>query len=531
MPQKIKKEDAIVVRFGGGINSRASEDEIHPNECAAGENFTLDPKKTAYISRKPFDLLGTAPNAGSIDGFANLLKADGTVSMLVQAGTNVYEWTGSAFSASKGTVAAGTKLRGPLSQNWQLTDKVIITDIALIQPVMEWDGTTLQNVTFTDETLSTAFGTFKSRYCIVQNERAIFANIDDNSTAFPHLLIGSLRGDYTVITVSQRPSSSLSDADPFFLIQPDYRYINGLVDAFGVTVTSSKKGQLFNLTGTSATDFAFDPFYPLSGVDGDEAIAYIGNDIMYAKQGRIESVVQSQKFGDTENDDLSIKILDDIQDFTNWTLIYNQRFQRVYCIPSSQSQAWVFFKSVYGTDVSPWAKWTSLHATSMQPTAIMSMLDPSDGLEYTFFGDSSGNLYRMEGSGASGDGGTASIRTSRTSASFRAELDSQTYNMMGWIMYRSLDAVSVNITFMYNGQNVFDQSLSLTLPATSGRKVYGGGYYYSDSNYYSESLSGRLTRERLEIPSGSTEFQVRITYQGTAQINIQEVGMRFEAVS
>lgn len=530
MPERIVKEDAVILRFGGGLNTSGSEDEINERECAAGQNFVLDLKNSAYRNRKPFDLLGTAPNSGSINGFANLQMSDGTVSMLVQAGTNVYEWDGSAFSASKGTVASGTKIRGHRSQSWQLTDKVIITDLALQQPVMEWDGTTLQNVTFTDETVSTSFGVFRAKYCIIANERAIFANIYDNGTNFPHLMVGSQGGDYTIITTANIPSSSLSESDPFFLIQPDYRPINGIQKAFGIVATSSKNGELFKLTGASAKDFAFDSFFPESGSSGDEAFTFIGSDIAYGKAGRIEGLFQTEKFGDVLEDDLSILISDQIEDYDNWTLIYNSRLKRLYCF-DNEGNCWVYFKSLKNTELSPWSRWVTAHTSSMTPTSVMSMLDPLDGLEYIFFGDSSGNLYRMEGTGTSGDSGTDYVKTSRTSASFKAELDSEVYDLSGWITYRSNNETNINITILYNGENVFNESISLTIPGTQGRKVYGGGFYYSDGNYYSEALSGRLSRQIFDIPAGSNEFQIAVTYTGTEDISIQEIGLRFTSSS
>lgn len=529
MPERIVKEDAVIIRFGGGLNTAASEDEINPREAAEGQNFVLDIKNSAFRNRKPFDLLGTAPNAGSILGFANLQKTDGTVSMLVQAGTAVYEWDGTSFSASKGTVASGTKLRGHRSQSWQLSDKVIITDLALQQPVMEWDGTTLQNVTFTDETGSTAFGVFRAKYCIISNERAIFANVHDNGTNYGHLIVGSKGGDYTQVTTANVPSSALSELDPFYLIQPDYRAINGFQKAFGLVTTSSQFGELYKLSGSSAKDFSFDDFYPESGASSDESLTFIGTDILYGKMGRIESLVQTDRFGDVEENDVSIQIANKLETYKDWTLVYNSRLKRVYCF-DGEGHCWVYFKSLAQSSMSPWSRWLTTHATSMTPTAVMSMLDPVDGLEYVYFGDSSGNFYRMEGTGTS-DGGTAPIKTTRTSGSFKAQLDAEIYDVQGWFTYRSSDAVTLDLTFLYNGENVFNESLSFTLPATTDRKVYGGGYYYSDGNYYSESVTGRLSRESFAIPTGSNEFQLKITYTGTGDINIQEVGIRFLTAS
>ena len=142
MTKRFADEDAKILRFGGGINSRSSEDQVDPLECTAGENFILDPGNGEFRPREPYDLVGTVPNGAEIRGFATLLKADGTVTMLVQAGATVYSWDGAATFTDVGTVAATAKLRGPKEANWALADKVLIADINLVDDVQEWDGTT-----------------------------------------------------------------------------------------------------------------------------------------------------------------------------------------------------------------------------------------------------------------------------------------------------------------------------------------------------------------------------------------------------
>lgn len=526
MGDRFSEDGDFIVRFGGGINTRASEDEINPREAASGQNFVIDIKNSALRSRMPFDLVGTVPNAGQINGFVSLLKSDGTVSLLVQGGTEVYAWNGTAFGSTLGSVSANARLRGRIEHNWQLTDKVIITDIALQQPLMEWDGTTLQNITFTTEDGSTAWtGQFRARYCVVDNERMLVSNIYDNGTSSPHLIVGSQRGDYTIITVNQRPASALNDADPFFLIQPDYRYINGMTQAFDTVITSSKKGSLYKLFGSNATDFEFQPMYKQSGATGDEALTFIGNDVVYGREGRIESLRQSDSNYDVEQDDLSIQIANSISSYEDWTITYNSRTQRVHCIAASTGIDWVLHKPLMGSQFSPWLKWTTAHSSGFAPTAMMNAYDPSDGLEYIFFGDSSGKVYRMEGSG-SGDGGTTDIKTVHRSSMFTAKLDATMFNLTGWIRYRASVDMDISLKILSGGFYVFDSVESITLPASSSYSVYRGGVYYGGGSYYKESLNTRLRREKFVVAGGTNEFQLEIQYDGTAQLDIQEVGFR-----
>lgn len=549
------KDYDVTLKFGGGLHTRASEDEIDPREAADGKNFLLDLENRELRRRPPFDLIGTVPNAAEIRGGASLLKADGTVSFLIQAGTKVYEWNGLTTFTEKATVNVNAKLRGHFrTHNFTLDSKVLITDLSLLETVKEWDGTTWASVAFLSNP-SNSFGSFSAKYVTVQDERAIYAHTKDAGGTFPHMIVGSLRSDYATISVDDRPSSALSEEDPFFLLTPDLRPINGLVAAFGTTIISSEKGQIFNLSGASAKDFAFDPFFPGSAASGQESVEYIGNDILYGRQGRIESVRDTERFGNAENDDLTVGIADQIEDIEGWRLVFNSRLNRVYCFPDEGSEVWVFNTAMRnanpvaklrggqgdaasqissalsgGSRLSPWMRWTTEHEFAFQPTFVMSMLDPLDGLEYVFMGDGDGNLFRLEGSGAEGDAGDTNIDMSWLSKLFSAPLDAQAYEVQGYIKYRKDVAATVRLTFQYAGEAIFNHSVEITMPAVAGRNYYAGGAYYSDGFYYG-SISGRLSRRGFHVPGQANDFQVLVEIGGVNESGINEIGIRFKAAS
>jgi hypothetical protein len=529
------KDFDLTIKFGGGLHTRASEDEIDPREAAAGANFLLDLENRELRNRPPFDLIGQVPNAAEIRGGGSLLKSDGTVSTLIQAGANVYEWGGGTGFTKVGTVVSTAKLRGHWrSQNWQLDDKLLLTDLSLVEVVKEWDGTTFQSVAFTNGTggaSGVAFGTFYAKYLSVSNERAIFSHVRDPGATTRHMIVGSKRGDYTEISSSQRPASSLSEEDPFFLLSPDLRPINGHVEAFGTTVISTEKGQLFNLSGSSAKDFSFADFYPGSAASGEEATAYIGNDIIYGRQGRIESVTDTQRFGDTESDDLTSGIADQIENYTGWVLAYNSRLNRVYLFPDEISECWVFNTAMRGGDLSPWMRWTTEHALAFQPTFVMSMLDPSDGLEYVLMGDSTGHLYRLEGSGTSGDGGQNSILVEWLTKLFAAPMDAEVYQLEGYIKYRKNLAATVTMTFEYSGVAAFDEAVTINIPALSGAAHFGGDYWFGGDVYFGVAFERRLIRQRFQVPGQASDFQMRIGVEGVNAFDINEIGLRFRAAS
>jgi hypothetical protein len=528
MPQSQGPDELeVVIKFGGGIHSRSPEDEIDIRECADGKNFDLDLKNKEFVPRAAFDLIGQVPNGGEIRGFATLQKADGTVSFLVQGGATVYEWDGAATFTSKGTVSSTAKLRGRKEHNWQLSDKVIITDLNLQQPVMEWDGSTLQNITFLDSDGSTPFGTFRAKYCVIDNERAIFSNIHDNGTNYPHLIVGAQRGDFTVITNNNRPSSSLNEGDPFFLIQPDYRSINGMVSAFRGLVTSSKGGSVYQLSGATAKDFALEPLFSSSGIDGDESFAYTDNDVVFGRQGRIASLVATEKYGDVSSADLSDRIFDKVKDYNNWTLAYNSRNQRLYCFPEGLTEAWIHHQSL--PEFSKWAKITTNHFSAMQQTAVMPMLDPSDGLEYVFWGDQNGNVYRMEGSGLT-DGGTVNIESERLSRLFVPPHNASVFDLQGWVRYRRDSAMDLQLSVEFIGKDGFTKKITIPLQEKRATGVYYGAAYYGAA-HYAASGAARLSTEDFTIPGQSAGFQVRTTVNSEKSFSINEIGVKFTAAS
>lgn len=535
MSQKVRPKDLdVVIKFGGGLHTRASEDEIDPREAADGHNFLLDAENRELRNRPPFDLIGTVPNGAEIRGGATLLKSDGTVSVLVQAGASVYEWDGDTGFSLKGTVNANAKLRGHWrSHNWSLDDKVLITDLSLLEVVKEWDGTTFADVSFVNGSDSdSAFGAFYAKYLNISDERALFSHIRDGGGTFPHMMVGSERSDYQTISVADRPVSSLSEADPFFLLTPDLRPINGHVEAFGTTVLSTEKGRLFNLSGGSAKDFAFEEFYAGSAASGDESLAYIGNDVIYGRQGRVESLTDTDKFGDSEANDLTTNVADQVQDFTGWTNVYNSRLNRVYLFPEAESEVWVVNTAMRGGQVSPWMRWVTDHPMAFRPTFVMSMLDPDDGLEYVFMGDAAGNFYRMEGSGSDGDGGSSDIETEWLTKLYSAPLDTEFNKIEGYIKYHKNAAATLTLTFEYAGMTAFNESMTIELPGLDADTAhFGGDYYFGSDVYFGTAFENRMIRQKFLPPGQASDFQVRMMVSGTTDIRFNEIGLRFTAAS
>lgn len=526
----------IVLKFGGGLNTEVVNTEIDPGECVEGKNFDLELGNSAFRRRKPFNLAATATNGERINGFAQLLDSNNTLTTLIQAGNTVYLWDGETTFTEVGTVSGGARLRGPLTSNWLLDDVALIADLSVTQPVLQWDGTTLSEVS---HNLS---GGFSAKYINVENERAIFANVKSGASATPHIIVGSAQSDYTNLSINSRPDSSATAADAWFLPVPDLKPINGLVSAFGLVAFSTERGRMYRLTGQDKTDFAIGELFTGSFASGDEPMVYAGNDILFGRPGRIESLFSTDALGDVDTDDLSREISNDVEGVTAWTLAYNPRLQKVYCLPNSGNELWTFHKSFVDERIrqvsqraapprlSPWSRWVTDHAISFQPTAMWSMLRPTDKTEQVYMGGPSGEIFQLEG-GGSQDGGTADIDVERLSGLIQPGNGGPIFDITGWISYRKVLPATVTLTFEYGGENVFDQAITIALGQASPLPVYGGGLYYNNDSYYSAKFKKRLTRQPIGPAGQGNHFQVRVGIDGSTDFFIQEIGFTFKSTT
>lgn len=537
-------QQPIVISFGGGKNSRVRPLDIDINECVDGYNFDLDLDQKSFKRRNAFDLVATAPNAGSINGWFQYLAADGTVSTGIQAAGNVYSWDGASTFTLVGTCSTSAKLRGPRTSNFTLFGHVLVTDLSLQENVKTWDGTTYADLAHN------LTGTLQAKFCHVHLERAIFANVVSNGTATPHVVLASAVSDDTDLSAGSRPSSSIGSDAAWFLPVSDLRPINGLEHGFGQLIFSTAYGSLHRLTGSTSFDFALEDFYAHSNVAGDECLTNIGNDIVMGLPGRIETLSGTINFGDVETDDLSRWIRPDIETVTDWTITYNQRLQKILCFPAGLAKVYVLHKSLLSRaankyqayerreimtpGVSPWSVWTTAHPVGFQPSCVWTCIDPTTLLEVTYMGDSVGRIFRLDGSfandGQSALAGGSTITASRTSTVFRIP-DAEAFDLTGWITYSKSFACTVTLTFLWGGINNFDQAISISLPNDSSIAVYNGNAYWGGPVYYSAPFGSRLTRQNWKAAGNGSHVQCRVDIVGSVDFNIAEIGLSFTAVN
>jgi hypothetical protein len=482
------------VFFGGGLNESQTPDL---SEAADGSfNFDLSKDNYKLVPRKPFDLKGTAPNAGEVRGLMQLVERDDTETTLVQSGNTVYRWDGASTFSSMGSCSATSKLRDTY---WSLGDYLVITDLEKETVVKSWDGSTYS-------TLTTGLGSdLYAKYGIVHHGRVWLFNVK-TSTDTPHLMVASAFENPTSYDTSQRATSGTfsTGLEAFYMLSPDLKPVNGVAKTLaGDLIISTKEGSLFKLSGTSASNYKWDNFYPSSNAVGDEAITSTGNDVMYQRQGgNIESLVATQAYGDVAADDLSRWIPNTVADVAESIAVYDQKNQKVLFFISGKVLA--FFKDIfYGGAVvgdtgqkaklSPWSVYKTTHSSNFNTSAAKYMKRPGTSVFSVYFGGPSGQIYDLNGTGTSGDSGSESIQLVRKSRFIDKKdgIDFLRHVTRGNVQYRRTNEVSFNVDLDW-GDEYNNSTASVTLkgpPASDTAIGYGGSAYYSGTYYYSQGFT------------------------------------------
>lgn len=476
-----------ILTFGGGVNQR-DDINIDIDECVEGENFRLQEQSRSLQPRLPFDLKGTAPNGLETRGIMQLKTTTGTKTTLSQNGGVVYSVSSSFVYTDESTnppnpltvtVDAGSKLR---SLFWGLDDYLVITDIAKLTPVLNWDGTTLAVHTHAIVGVTNLY----AKYAVEFGGRVWLFNVTTDSSDLPHVMIASAFEDPQVFDSAKRAGdATFSTGDEaFFLATPDLKPINGVVKFFETVYISTEDGLLFKLTGSDSTNYAIVGAYAGSSSLGDEAMVNIGNDMMYMRRsGQIELLSTTERFGDVSADDASRWIRDETQNLTSAIGVYDQSVDLVHFFVGGKILT--FSKLVYATEqLSPWVIDTTQHPCNFDTSAVAYIEAPDDNtVNAVYFGDMKGNLFAMNGSGGNGDGGTSLIRTTRKTKLI-TEIDGINDLVHGRLVYRRKGLATVQMDLEWT-ESYATTSISIPLKAAI---VSAGTYFYgsqSNPQYYS----------------------------------------------
>jgi hypothetical protein len=154
------------------------------------------------------------------------------------------------------------------------------------------------------------------------------------------------------------------------------------------------------------------------------------------------------------------------------------------------------------------------------------MLDPSTKLQHVYFGDSSGNVFQMEGDSWDGDGGTTEVKTNRTSQNIVIPAG-HGYDFTGWVRYRGGSDVTLKLTFELGGRYAYNQSIDITLPAGGTATYWGGDNYFGGNSYFGSLFEGRLVEQLWSVAGQATELKVSAEVTSDNDFSIAEIGLEF----
>lgn len=515
----------LVLRFGGGLNENTDPDI---NECSEGYNFVLGLNQLAFVPRAPFDLRGTAPNAGSINGILQLTNRAGTQTTLVQSGGTVYQWNGGATFTSMGSCNSASQLR---SNYWSLGDYLVIHDLTLNNALLKWDGTTLSTLTHTGVS-----GTLTAEFALVHLNRLWLFNISANGTLYPHMILVCKFEDPTNWDIASRGGPTTSGGaglttglEAFYLLTPDTRPINGAVFFQNTLIISTTSGRIFQLTGTSSKDFLFTDFFDTEPAIGTGYMASIGNDVIYLRRGgNLVLLFATQTYGNANVADLSMWLPTTARGLSQINaIVYDTTTQRVLVfIPN---KVLVLYKDLLQRDrynirggISPWSVYTTDDTMGFNVLGASYINDPGTLNYTTFFGDKTGRVFALDGVG-SGDAGATSVRAYRRSRHIGTDVVDpwpwMQENLIGHVRYHRNTPVNFTVSIDWDDEYSTTQAIiNLLGPLTTDTGVYfGGSNYFGGSAYFNQGLNAVKRIASISIdPGGKGPGMYISTYATTS---------------
>ena len=411
-----------------------------------------------------------------INGFIQLITSSGVKHTLIQSSDRVYAWDGSTTWTLKDTLLADSRLRGV---NWTLGDYSVVVDLFKNSVVKKWDGTSFTTLT------TGLVNPLKAKYALVHLGRVWLFNVESGVDT-PHLILASAFENPESYDTSERAITGTfaTGLEAFYITVPNLKPINGVALFFGTLVISTVDGVLYKLIGSDANDFEIIPYYTGSSAIGTETFANIGNDVVYMRQGVVESLRVTDTSGDVATDDISRWIRPSVSGVTDAITVYDRDRQKVYFFIGN-NKVLVLFKNKIGTGLSPWSVYMTNHESSFQTNAAIHMKNPASGLNdnYVYFGDDKGNIYHMDGD-INGDNGDTDIQVFRRSLYFESD-QIELEGISGRVYYKRVADVDLTMQFEF-GDDYSTTTCLIPLegPPTTDNAAYWGGDSYWGGEFY-----------------------------------------------
>jgi len=336
-----------------------------------------------------------------------------------------------------------------------------------------------------------------AKYSAVFNNRVWLFNIKDVNGATtslnPHMILASGFEDADTLDIATTTTSSgLTGNEPFFILAPDMRPVNGVVQFFNLLLISTTDGKLFKLTGSDSTDYSFQEYYAGSSATGTETMEGTGNDIVYMKKdGNIDFIGSVDTYGDISADDASRWIRTEVSGLTDAITVYDQERQRVYFFVTNE--VLVLDKTMFNErpELSPWSIFKTGMSNNFNTSAATYMRKPGSTGYDVYWGDSTGRLFKMNGTSGSGDAGDTTVVSKRKSGFVESQTEHR--NITGKVEYRRRGICTLKMEFDWAGEYASSFcNLSLKDPIV-GDAYFGGQYYFGGEVYFNADTSGLLS--------------------------------------
>lgn len=464
----------------------------------------------------------------------------------------IHSWDGATFEPHQHGIGSGTiKTSSGVSQLGTTVTLTVsahgysdddLVDITGLSP----DGangefvitnTTTNTFDYTSTSSTTASGTAETelmndlfaKYSAVFNNRQWLFNITEGTTDNPHLILASKFEDANVFDPTQQAlphtAGGLTGNEAFFLVTPDLKPINGVAVFFNTLVISTVNGKMFKLVGNDATDYQIVEFYPGSSAIGTQTIANTGNDLMWMKRrGAIDRLSAVETSGDVQADDLSRYIPTEVQDLTDGIAVYDQFRQRVHWFVTDKVLTLDKTFLIEKPGISPWTVFDTEHPNLFNTKAASYIRVPG-GTEYdVYWGDSSGRVFKMNGTRGQGDAGSFSVITERTTREI-SEIPFRFKDVIGRVEYRRRDKVTMQVIFEW-AEHIYTETAEVILKAElieTETLFWGGDNYFGEDIYWNQGAIRRdLSANTGFSPGGKGEIYfitVRVQDTGDFLVN------------
>jgi hypothetical protein len=270
-----------------------------------------------------------------------------------------------------------------------------------------------------------------------------------------------------------------------------------------------------------------------------------GDDIVFMKKGgKIDFMSNTQKYGDVETDDISRWLVSTIKNLASVRIVYEQINQKVFFFVLNK--VLVLFKNMLSSDdsqtpMSPWSVYTTTDSSLFNTNAAKYMRAPGTTTYTTYWGDSAGRIFDMNGTGTTGDAGSSNVTSQRKTRLIGVHegrdlrlgtrgLDLRKKMLTGSVTYRRIGQVQLTLEFDWQDEyNVSKSVITLKGPPSTDTGAYFGGadVFFGGSKYFNQGFAfANKESSQTFSPTGKGDgLFLTMTVDGAPEFQIDRIDL------